>query len=68
MITLGSVVALLAVFSACLLVVTRWFSSRIGEGLILNLRAEVFTHVLTNPSPSSPALRREPLSTASTPT
>ncbi len=48
-ITLGSLVALLAVFSAGLLVVTRWFSSRIGEGLILNLRAEVFTHVLNQP-------------------
>jgi ATP-binding cassette subfamily B protein len=48
-ITLGSLVAALAVLSAFLVVITRWYSSRIGEGLILNLRTEVFTHVLRQP-------------------
>ncbi|MGB3828512.1 MAG: ABC transporter ATP-binding protein [Ornithinimicrobium sp.] len=48
-ISLGSVVAGLAVISALLVVVTRWYSSRIGEGLILNLRTQVFGHVLRQP-------------------
>ncbi|MGB3764469.1 MAG: ABC transporter ATP-binding protein [Ornithinimicrobium sp.] len=48
-ISLGSIVAGLAVFSALLIVVTRWYSSRIGEGLILNLRTQVFGHVLRQP-------------------
>ncbi len=48
-IVLGSIVALLAVVSAALVVVTRWFSSQIGEGLILNLRTQVFGHVLRQP-------------------
>ncbi|HKJ12934.1 MAG TPA: ABC transporter ATP-binding protein [Ornithinimicrobium sp.] len=46
---LGSLVALLAVVAAVLTVITRWYSSRIGEGLILNLRTQVFTHVLRQP-------------------
>ncbi len=48
-ISLGSVVAVLAVFGAFLVVFTRWFSSRIGEGLIYNLRTQVFGHVLRQP-------------------
>ncbi|MGB3259134.1 MAG: ABC transporter ATP-binding protein [Ornithinimicrobium sp.] len=48
-ISLGSVVAALAVVSALLIVITRWYSSRIGEGLILNLRTQVFGHVLRQP-------------------
>lgn len=48
-ITLALIVAALAVFESLLTVVTRWFSSRIGEGLILNLRSEVFGHVLRQP-------------------
>ncbi|MGC1206843.1 MAG: ABC transporter ATP-binding protein [Ornithinimicrobium sp.] len=46
---LGSAVAVLAVIGALLVVVTRWYSSRIGEGLILNLRTQVFGHVLRQP-------------------
>ncbi len=46
---LGSAVAVLAVIGALLVVVTRWYSSRIGEGLILNLRKQVFGHVLRQP-------------------
>nr|WP_228386931.1 ABC transporter ATP-binding protein [Ornithinicoccus halotolerans] len=45
----GSLVAALAVVEAVLTVVNRWFSARIGEGLILELRREVFTHVLRQP-------------------
>lgn len=48
-ISLGSVVAVLAVVGAFLVVFTRWFSSRIGEGLIYNLRTQVFGHVLRQP-------------------
>jgi ATP-binding cassette subfamily B protein len=42
-------VALLAVFDAVLTLVQRWYSSRIGEGLIYDLRTEVFAHVLRQP-------------------
>lgn len=48
-ISLGSVVAVLAVVGAFLVVFTRWYSSRIGEGLIYNLRTQVFGHVLRQP-------------------
>ncbi|MCE0487628.1 ABC transporter ATP-binding protein [Ornithinimicrobium sediminis] len=48
-VSLGVVVALVAVVEALLMVVTRWFSSRIGEGLILDLRSQVFGHVLRQP-------------------
>ncbi|MGO0576157.1 ABC transporter ATP-binding protein [Ornithinimicrobium panacihumi] len=46
---LGIVVAVLAVADTVLTVLIRWVSSRIGEGLILNLRREVFGHVLRQP-------------------
>ncbi len=39
------VIALLAVLDAGLGLVSRWFSARIGEGLIFHLRTEVFDHV-----------------------
>ena len=48
-ITLGLVVAALAVVESVVTVVTRWLGSRIGEGLILDLRTEVFAHVLRQP-------------------
>lgn len=48
-ITLGLVVGGIAIFESVLTVVTRWFSARIGEGLILNLRSQVFGHVLRQP-------------------
>jgi ATP-binding cassette subfamily B protein len=35
----------LAVLDALFNIVGRWFSSRIGEGLIFDLRSELFTHV-----------------------
>ncbi len=38
-------IALLAVLDAALGLVGRWFSSRIGEGLIYDLRTEVYDHV-----------------------
>ncbi len=46
---LALVVAALAVVDAALGVVQRWFSARIGEGLIYDLRTEVFGHVLRQP-------------------
>jgi ATP-binding cassette subfamily B protein len=38
-----------ALFDALLGVVNRWFSSRIGEGLIYDLRTQVFDHVQRQP-------------------
>ncbi len=46
---LALLVAALAVADAVLGIAQRWFSSRIGEGLILQLRTEVFAHVLRQP-------------------
>jgi ATP-binding cassette subfamily B protein len=48
-IALGSLVAALAVLEALLTVVGRLYSARIGEGLILDLRTQVFRHVLRQP-------------------
>jgi ATP-binding cassette subfamily B protein len=42
-------VAGLAVFDALLSFASRWFSSRIGEGLIYDLRTKVFDHVQRQP-------------------
>ncbi len=44
-ITLSLVVAGMAVLAAALGVVERWCSARIGEGLILHLRKQLFDHV-----------------------
>jgi ATP-binding cassette subfamily B protein len=46
---LSLVVAALAVVDAVLTLLQRWYSSRIGEGLIYDLRTEVFAHVLRQP-------------------
>jgi len=43
------IVGLLAVISGVLSVIERIYSSRIGEGLILTLRSEVFNHVQSQP-------------------
>src|SRR5487761_1818061 len=45
----GGAVAGIAVFDAFLGFATRWFSSRIGEGLIYDLRTKVFDHVQRQP-------------------
>ena len=42
-------IAGLAIFDAGVTLVSRWFSSRIGEGLIFNLRTQVFDHVQQMP-------------------
>ena len=42
-------VAVLAIFSGIVSIIERWYSSRIGEGLILNLRSEVFDKVQQQP-------------------
>jgi len=48
-IRLSLVVAVIAVADAGLTMLQRWFSARIGEGLIYDLRSQVFTHVLRQP-------------------
>lgn len=42
---LAFLVGLLAVADAVMSIVGRWFSARIGEGLIYDLRSQVFAHV-----------------------
>jgi ATP-binding cassette subfamily B protein len=46
---LSLLVALIAIVGAGLTLVERWFSARIGEGLIYDLRTQVFSHVLRQP-------------------
>jgi ATP-binding cassette, subfamily B, bacterial len=48
-ITLAAVVAGVALFDALLGFAIRWFSARIGEGLIYDLRTQVFSHVQKQP-------------------
>lgn len=48
-IVLAVAIAALALVDAGLTLAQRWFSSRIGEGLIYNLRTEVFDHVQRMP-------------------
>lgn len=43
------VVALLAIGDSSMGLIGRWFSSRIGEGLIFDLRTKVYSHVLRQP-------------------
>jgi ABC-type multidrug transport system fused ATPase/permease subunit len=46
---IASVIALVALAEAAVGLVTRWLSSHIGEGLILDLRTAVFDHVQRMP-------------------
>ncbi|MBG6218537.1 ATP-binding cassette subfamily C protein [Arthrobacter sp. CAN_A6] len=46
---LAAVIALVAVIDAAVSMITRWYSSRIGEGVILDLRTAVFDHVQKMP-------------------
>ncbi len=46
---LALIVALIAIADTVLTVISRWYSSVIGEGLINDLRTEVFGHVLKQP-------------------
>src|SRR5579872_942882 len=48
-VTLAAVVAAVALFDAVLGFANRWFSARIGEGLIYDLRTQVFDHVQRQP-------------------
>ena len=48
-ILLACAVAAVAIFDAFLGFVIRWFSARIGEGLIYDLRTQVFDHVQRQP-------------------
>src|SRR5450631_523587 len=46
---LSLIIAVIAVLDGALTLVSRWYSSRIGEGLIFDLRTQVFNHVLKQP-------------------
>src|SRR5215468_879207 len=46
---IGAVVVGLALLDAILSIGQRWYSARIGEGLIYDLRTEVFSHVQQQP-------------------
>jgi len=46
---IGGAVVGLALFDALLSIGQRWYSARIGEGLIYDLRTEVFGHVQSQP-------------------
>jgi ATP-binding cassette subfamily B protein len=48
-VTLAVVVAAVALFDAGLSFAIRWFSARIGEGVIYDLRTQVFGHVQRQP-------------------
>ncbi len=48
-VALAAVIAAVAVAEAAISLVTRWLSSMIGEGLILDLRTAVFDHVQRMP-------------------
>jgi ATP-binding cassette, subfamily B, bacterial len=48
-IVLAVAVAAVALFDALLGFIIRWFSARIGEGLIYDLRTQVFSHVQQQP-------------------
>ncbi len=48
-VVLSLVVAGVAVVDALSMLLARWFTSRVGEGLIYDLRTEVFGHVLRQP-------------------
>src|SRR5207247_6557051 len=48
-ILIACAVAIVAIFDAVLGFVIRWFSARIGEGLIYDLRTQVFDHVQRQP-------------------
>ncbi|OBG82215.1 ABC transporter [Mycobacterium sp. E802] len=48
-VTLALVIAAVALAEAAVALVTRWLSSNIGEGLILDLRTAVFDHVQRMP-------------------
>jgi len=48
-ITLSLIVAGIAIFDAGLSLLLRWYSARIGEGLIYDMRSQVFDHVQRMP-------------------
>jgi ATP-binding cassette subfamily B protein len=48
-VTVALTVAAVAVFDAFLTIINRYFSARIGEGLIYDLRTQVFDHVQRQP-------------------
>src|SRR5450631_4884583 len=48
-IRLSLIIAVIAVLDGALTLVQRWYSARIGEGLIFDLRTQVFGHVLKQP-------------------
>jgi ABC-type bacteriocin/lantibiotic exporter with double-glycine peptidase domain len=57
-IRLAALIAGIALAEAAISILTRWLSSTIGEGLILDLRTAVFDHVLRMPIAFFHAQRR----------
>ncbi len=47
--TIAFIVAGIAIFDAILTLIQRWYSARIGEGLIYDLRTQVYAHVQRMP-------------------
>src|SRR4051794_38339915 len=48
-VALAVLMAGLAIFDAAISLASRWFSARIGEGLIYDMRSAVFTHIQRMP-------------------
>jgi ATP-binding cassette, subfamily B, bacterial len=48
-ITIAAIVAGLAVFDGFLNFIQRWYTARVGEGLVYDLRTQVFSHVQRQP-------------------
>jgi ATP-binding cassette subfamily B protein len=46
---LAGLVAVLAIFDAAVSLAMRWYSARIGEGLIYDMRSQVFAHIQRMP-------------------
>src|SRR3954468_20434547 len=46
---LAVLIAILALASAVVSLIMRWYSARIGEGLIYDMRSQVFTHIQRMP-------------------
>ncbi|QSB06989.1 ABC transporter ATP-binding protein [Natronoglycomyces albus] len=48
-VVIASIIAALAVIEAILQLIQRWYSARIGEGMIYDMRRQVFAHVQSMP-------------------
>jgi ATP-binding cassette subfamily B protein len=48
-VSLATAIAGIAVFDAFLQIAIRWYSAKVGQGVVYNLRTQVFTHVQRQP-------------------